>query len=162
MTYCMPVSIEPPKLWALSLYKGTLTKDWLLSSETNDNTKTAILQLMTQDQHCLVKILGKQSGNDINKADICSKHGWEWVNESKCQRILPKCALYLKLQVVQSSVMDAGDHVVVLCKVIETGKWNNGKKELEWRREGNLDVNAIDGISDNAMYSGWLRNEGIL
>ena len=27
MTYCMPVSIGPPKLWALSIFKGTLTKE---------------------------------------------------------------------------------------------------------------------------------------
>jgi flavin reductase (DIM6/NTAB) family NADH-FMN oxidoreductase RutF len=90
MTYCMPVSIQP-KLWALSIYKTTLTKRCLLleeddelsssSSPTTKTTKTkmlCILQLLTKQHASLVPILGKRSGRDVDKSTGCSHLGYPW------------------------------------------------------------------------------------
>lgn len=187
MTYCMPVSISP-KLWALSLYKGTLTETYFVKNE-----KRGILQLLTKDHESLIPILGKQSGRDIDKARECAKHGWEWktmnvqwpsstaddndkkkkTNDQECsytQEVLPQCGLYLQLQAVEDSssssssiVMDAGDHVVVLCQVVNTGEWSSSNGGICWKANDDTPMAPIDGIQDNVMYSGWLRRqEGIL
>jgi len=56
-------------------------------------------------------------------------------------------------------MLDAGDHWVALCQVVNTGQWNATQQCIQW--------NSIDETMDpidenNAMYSGWLRQEGHL
>jgi hypothetical protein len=108
MTFCMPVSVSSPKLWALSFYHGTLTKDSFLGGTTrnnnnndgdnsnnddtniskneNDNnsnkTNTGVLQLLTYSHAQLVKVLGKKSGRDINKSIGCQEAGFPWWNKT--------------------------------------------------------------------------------
>ena len=98
MTFCIPVSVSSPKLWALSFYHGTLTKDSFLGhsgKEENDatppdnefnNNKTArsvgILQLLKFDHRKLVPILGKQSGRETDKSTLCSEEGFPWFRAS--------------------------------------------------------------------------------
>ncbi|KAL3939806.1 MAG: hypothetical protein SGBAC_005533 [Bacillariaceae sp.] len=199
MTYCMPVSIGPPKLWALSIFKDTKTRELFLLDHLDDDStpttpKQGILQLLTKDHHALVPILGKKSGRDINKEQACAEAGWKWApspssspsspppppstsaeessTEEDCQ-VIPSCSLYLQVQVVEScnSKMDAGDHWVVLCQIVNTGEWDSERNCLRWRTMVADDedtavpaaaVEGIDGIGDNAMYSGWLRQEGHL
>jgi hypothetical protein len=105
MTFCIPVSVSSPKLWALSFYHGTLTKDSFLDTSTrnnssdndsnNDNntniskngnnnnsskTNTGVLQLLTHNHAQLVKVLGKKSGRDISKSIACQEAGFPWWN----------------------------------------------------------------------------------
>ena len=106
MTFCTPVSVSSPKLWALSFYHGTLTKDSFLGcrSDSNENINdndndndndtigevrkiisdgcgncsTGVLQLLTFDHRYLVPILGKKSGRDVDKSIACREEGFPW------------------------------------------------------------------------------------
>jgi len=243
MTFCTPVSISSPKLWALSFYHGTLTKDSFLANKndsvcnnnnnneqkkqndnsggdnSDDDSSTGILQLLTFDHRHLVPILGKKSGRDIDKSVACSEEGFPWwktsntntaatattsieepaavdANENEkeeddcCRKrsanhgnnsdfeVLPGCALYLQVECCRSSksLIDAGDHVVAICKVTRTGVWqpehdNDGGDDriggkIQWLDEVHddsaisLPLGAMD--ESNALYSGRLRQEGII
>ena len=167
VTYAMPVSIGPPKLWAISLFKNTFTQELFCTSGKG------ILQLLQKDQYPLIPILGKQSGKDIDKAQACADAGWKWAsimdndNDNSCP-ILPGCSLYLEMEIVPTQPMlDAGDHWVVLCQVTNTGQWNNDVDDgtlQQWNTiiEDAPKNNPMDGINDNVLYSGWLRKEGYL
>ena len=241
MTFCTPVSVSSPKLWALSFYHGTLTKDSFLANkndgvcggvgEQNDNSgdnnsdddpSAGILQLLTFEHRHLVPILGKKSGRDIDKSVACSEEGFPWwktsntntntaatttttsteeiaaadTNENEnreddcCRKrsvnhfnnydfeVLPGCALYLQVECCRSSksLIDAGDHVVAICKVTRTGVWqpkhDNGDDDdriggkIQWLDEVHEDstislpLGAMD--ESNALYSGRLRQERII
>ncbi|VEU36843.1 unnamed protein product [Pseudo-nitzschia multistriata] len=199
MTFCTPVSVSSPKLWALSFYHGTLTKDSFLGNDDEDNDddvpSTGILQLLTYDHRHLVPILGKKSGRDIDKSVACGEEGFPWwkipnptppttlssVDETegfdtgdgriKGFEVLPGCALYLQVECRRSSksLIDAGDHVVAICKVTRTGVWQPELGKIQWLDEFNggdidtamsLPLAAID--ESRALYSGRLRQEGIL
>jgi flavin reductase (DIM6/NTAB) family NADH-FMN oxidoreductase RutF len=149
MTFCTPVSISP-KLWALALYHETLTKASFLEHGSG------ILQLLTPSQHPLVGILGKQSGYQIDKEDACRQVGicWERLDDL---HVLPECAVYLELK-VQSSMIEAGDHVVVICQVMKNGVWRNGG--LFWLGPDDAPQDPLD--TPNVLYTGWLREQGIL
>ena len=61
VTFATPVSVNP-RLYMISLYHGTMTRDAFLSN------KYAVLQLLDKKQKDLVPILGKRSGyEDIQK-----------------------------------------------------------------------------------------------
>jgi hypothetical protein len=59
-------------------------------------------------------------------------------------------------------VTDGGDHDVAICEVIGTGIWDDAKKGVRWRSDD--DVNSLRPALDNtsALYSGQLRDEGII
>ena len=149
MTFCTPVSISP-KLWAVALYHETLTKASFLEHGSG------ILQLLTPSQHPLVGILGKQSGYQIDKQEACKKVGICWERLSDLH-VLPECAAYLELK-VQSSMIEAGDHVVVICEVMKNGVWRNGG--LYWLGSDDAPQSPLD--APNVLYTGWLRDQGIL
>lgn len=172
MTFCIPVSVSSPKLWALSFYHGTLTKDAFLGcTEGDENARGSsegILQLLKFDHRHLVPILGKQSGRDIDKSTLCSKEGFPWSRvDTDCDfELLPGCALYIQVKCRSSEgLIDAGDHVVAICEVTRVGVWeqadgkelNDGK--VRWL-DDTIPLGAID--ESNALYSGRLRKEGIL
>ena len=180
MTFCIPVSVSSPKLWALSFYYGTLTKDSFLGCEKHDKnnddnqskTSKGILQLLKFHHRHLVPILGKKSGRDVDKATLCSKEGFPWSKDPDCNfEVLPGCALYIEVECQNSeNLMDAGDHVVAICQVTRVGVWEqtdgNELKDgkIRWL-DGGIDANPIPlGAIDesNALYSGQLRKEGIL
>ncbi len=152
MTFCTPVSISP-KLWALALYHDTLTKESFLQHGIG------ILQLLTPLQQELVSILGKQSGYEVDKQDACQKVGIIWQPVGS-MHILPNCATYLEVEVANQSTctVEAGDHVVVICQVTRTGQWKNG--QLEWLSLEDGPQEPLD--STHTMYTGWLRQQGIL
>jgi len=60
VTFATPVSINP-KLYMISLYHGTKTKDTFFQS------KHGILQLLDKRQKDLVPLLGKRSGYDYEE-----------------------------------------------------------------------------------------------
>ena len=150
MTFCMPVSISP-KLWALALYHETLTKAAFLEHGRG------ILQLLTPSQNALVGILGKQSGFQIDKQEACQQVGigWERVDDL---HVLPECAAYLELKMQSTSMIEAGDHVVVICQVTKNGVWRNG--QLYWLGPDDAPQSPLDAPS--VLYTGWLRDQGIL
>lgn len=161
VTFATPVSISP-KLWAISLYHDTLTKDSFLSA------KVGVLQLLSREHKNLVPLLGKRSGyeENLNKEVLCRNEGFPWTSAknfvsdslTKHLDILPGCLSYIGVQVV--SAVDAGDHVVAICKVITTGTWNKRKKEVSVSKTEDAPPPPIDEAS--ALYTGYLRNEGIL
>ena len=178
MTFCTPVSIQP-KLWALSLYHDTLTKDSFLS------TQHGILQLLTLRQAPLIPILGKQSGYDpqVDKAQECQQAFFGWKDmvssssssssssptttsgsENKFEnyhQVLSHCALYLQVQL--QSTIDAGDHVVAICQVTNTGIWDKKRDQIEWKDVTSSDEEPLPPLDDNdALYTGWLREQGLL
>ncbi len=181
MTFCIPVSVSSPKLWALSFYYGTLTKDSFLGCDQDDDdnddenpgkTAVGILQLLKFDHRHLVPILGKQSGRDVDKSSLCSQEGFPWSSNQDCNfKVLPGCALYIEVECQNSqNLMDAGDHVVAICQVTRVGVWEQtDEKEckdgkIRWL-DGGIDANTIPfGAIDEskALYSGHLRKEGIL
>jgi flavin reductase (DIM6/NTAB) family NADH-FMN oxidoreductase RutF len=178
MTFCTPVSISP-RLWALALYYDTRTKDSFL-----ENGK-GILQLLTRDHaHELIPILGKQSGYKVNKEELCRNVGipWKATKSTTCdvvdgeesttsttisqqqqqQHVLPRCATYLEMTV--QSTMDAGDHLVVICQLTHTGRWNEEHDELEWLTTTTATTTDPPMPLDDSevLSTGWLRDQGIL
>jgi hypothetical protein len=221
MTFCIPVSVSSPKLWALSFYHGTLTKDFFLGhsciqenndanldddkNNVNDNgthRSIGILQLLKVDHRYLVPILGKKSGRDIDKSILCSEEGFPWLRISASSNgdadvdtsanananangsdhistqdcdfeLLPGCVLYLQVECRSSTALiDAGDHVVAICEVTRIGVWEQKDDEeldggkvrwLDQAIDGNMISLSLGGIDEsNALYSGRLREEGIL
>jgi hypothetical protein len=230
MTFCTPVSVSTPKLWALSFYHGTLTKDSFLG-ETVDTTtgdphtngrscSIGVLQLLRFKHRYLVPILGKQSGRDIDKSSLSCEKGFPWLKfsptgssgdddddddaddddddntdqscgptksadtENCAFELLPGCALYLQVECPSSKqLIDAGDHVVAICKVTRIGVWEEpsstsgdndddddeeplGGGTVRWLDQaidGNAMPLSLGGIDESiALYSGRLREEGIL
>jgi hypothetical protein len=104
-----------------------------------------------------------------------NKHGGDNLSSQVCDfELLPGCALYLQVECRSSTVLvDAGDHVVAMCEVTRIGVWEqtdgtelDGGK-VRWLDQAAIDGNAISlslcGIDEsNALYSGRLREEGIL
>lgn len=85
VTFCTPVSVAPPKLWAVSLYMNTMTRDAFL-----DSSKVGVLQLLTPDMKHVVPLLGKRSGREegYSKQEACQEIGFDWVdssNSSSCE-----------------------------------------------------------------------------
>lgn len=161
VTFATTVSVATPKLWVVSLYYDTLTKDSFLSSET------AVLQLLTPLQKHLVNVLGMRSGYEksYSKQTECSNLGFHWVQSSLASQgnrpgdrssieLLPRCATYIYLKLKET--IPAGDHLVALCEVVQTGQWDDAKGDVVIG--GGED--ALDPTS--ALYTGQLRQEGII
>jgi flavin reductase (DIM6/NTAB) family NADH-FMN oxidoreductase RutF len=180
VTFATAVSVTAPKLWAVSLYHNTLTKDSFLASGSG------VLQLLSSsssslsssstnnsNQKYLVLVLGKRSGYDgtastgtyLSKKEESAKLGFGWIRPSPgdftCPadlELLPECCTYISLRLQQ--IVPAGDHVVALCEVVDTGVWNPDTKTVV--SCANV-VNApqVFGPS-SALYTGQLREEGII
>ena len=164
VTFATPVSVAQPKIWAVSLYYGTLTKDSFLASQRG------VLQLLQPHQKHLVPVLGKRSGREpgFSKRDECSKLGFPWCCSPSRQsnqeslllgqrmEMLPNCALYLELEIL--STVDAGDHIVALCQVVGTGEWDAASEEVRPLEE--TPPVAFD--PSTALYTAQLRQEGII
>lgn len=75
VTFATPVSVAPPKLWAVSLYTNTLTRDAFLES------KLGVLQLLTPAMTDVVPLLGKRSGKEAgySKREACQSVGYPWI-----------------------------------------------------------------------------------
>jgi len=80
VTFATPVSVAPPKLWTISLYRNTLTREAFFSSGIG------ILQLLNPSQKSLVPLLGKRSGYEEGyyKREECQKVGFTWIAGNGC------------------------------------------------------------------------------
>ena len=177
VTYAMPVSVAPPKLWAVSLYKNTLTRCAFL------DCKIGILQLLSPHQSRLVPVLGKRSGLEVggfSKQTACADLNISWRRYSDCccssllesnnnlsnynttlwrtMDILPQCQSYVHLKLL--STLDAGDHDLALCEVLATGVWHHSTNQLSILGQDDMPMEPNDCTS--VLYTGQLRREGII
>jgi hypothetical protein len=158
ITYVTPISIRPNRLYALGLYKKTLSRDNFLRE------KTCILQILSdgsdsdstdneEEEHAshisCVKLLGGQSGYDISKQlQLEGKDGIELqdlitssitkenedVGVELLPKVLPGCVQYLKLSLVgDGNIIEYDDgessHDIVICKVDEM--WTSSSSEQQ-------------------------------
>jgi len=108
----------------------------------------------------LVPILGKQSGRDTDKSQACEEAGFQWrdfCEELLSHKVLPQCPLYIDFR-IQSVVADAGDHTLAICEVASIGQW--GDDSIKWLGPQDPQLPALD--APDVLYSGWLRDKGIL
>jgi len=167
ITFCTPVSVAPPKLWTISLYTNTMTKEYFFRS------KVGILQLLDKRQSSLIPILGKRSGyeSDYSKEVECEKVGFNWRtfggdcsgNEEDEEdvfqsiKVIENCQSYIKFHILQT--FDAGDHEVALCQVLGVSEWDDEANSIV-----DLQSDSIPQAKDEdvALYTGYLRKEGII
>ncbi|MFN4286359.1 MAG: flavin reductase family protein [Lacibacter sp.] len=115
LTYVNAISMQP-KRFVAGIYHGTKTLELVQASGR------FVLQLLAQQQYNLVNLLGKQSGNNIDKIERLQKRnllaGWNdyW--------ILKDALAVMELQVVHR--FDAGDHEGFLCDVVRWKNLNDG------------------------------------
>ena len=142
ITYVTPISIRPNRLYAVGLFKKTLSRENFLRE------KTCILQLLcdnTEHISC-VKLLGGSSGYDIQKQNVLeqeesgigelhdlassSSEDEKDVTEEVLPKVLPGCVQYLKLSLVGDEIIEydnndedgeeeSSSHDIVICKVDE-------------------------------------------
>ena len=107
ITYASQVSMQP-KRFVCGIYLGTKT---LSNVEENGEF---ILQLLAAEQYRLVDLLGKKSGNSINKISRLNKKDLlaEW---NGCM-ILKDALAVMHLKIIDD--FDGGDHKGFLCDVL--------------------------------------------
>ena len=150
VTFATPVSVAPPKLWIVSLYRNTKTRQAFLEYGEG------VLQLLTPSHKHLVPLLGKRSGYEegYSKREACQEIGLDWVGGNEMD-LLPACASYIQLKLLSTS--DAGDHEIALCQVTGTGVWD-GANVVQCD-----DATATTPLDPTtALYTAQLRDEGIL
>ena len=81
VTFATPVSVAPPKLWVISLYSNTKTRQAFLDSNVG------VLQLLTPSLKHIVPILGKRSGYEegYSKQTECANIGHQWIRGSSSE-----------------------------------------------------------------------------
>ena len=122
LTYASPVGITPNRLWAISIYKKTQSwKNW-------QETQAGTLQLLSPGHASVVPCLGGlSSASDLTKSLLCGKLGFPWSQRGTLPPILPRCPSYISISQVGEAI-DAGDHEVVICKVLDS--WGDGGDHL--------------------------------
>jgi hypothetical protein len=124
VTYTSPLSFSPNEVWALSLFKGTL------SLENFQREGRGVLQHLTKNQIDLVPWLGKHSGRNIDKLLKIQEHGQNLVplesllkmlNGFEEYLVLDQAGVYICLeQLIDTAPKDLGDHYLYLCKNVAT------------------------------------------
>ena len=117
ITYATAVSMKP-KRFICAVYKNTKT---LENVRLNGQF---VLQILSDSQYALVRLLGKQSGNKINKIEKLSKRNL--LSEWKGFNILKETLAVMEMKVILE--MDGGDHVCFLCDVAAYKNLNEGKE----------------------------------
>jgi hypothetical protein len=129
ITYASPVAISPKRLWSIGLYKKTQTfANWQVE-------RAGVLQLLSPAQDRLVPILGGLSAaSSPSKPAACATCGFPWNVTTPLPPppspspppLLPDCVSYVSLKQVGEAV-EAGDHQVVLCEVVESWGKSGGE-----------------------------------
>lgn len=117
ITYATAVSMKP-KRFICAVYKNTKT---LENVRLNGQF---VLQILSNTQYALVRLLGKQSGNKINKIEKLSKRNL--LSEWKGFNVLKEALALMEMKVIDE--MDGGDHVCFLCDVVAYKNINEGKE----------------------------------
>lgn len=115
ITYASAISMQP-KRFVCGIYKGTKT---LVNVSSNPHF---VLQLLADAQYRLVDLLGKKSGNRVNKIARLEKRkeltGWHGFT------ILKNCLAVIELKVIHE--MKGGDHTLFLCDVLAYKNLHDG------------------------------------
>ncbi len=115
ITYVSPISMQP-KQFICGIYHGTRT---LTNIEASGEF---VLQLLAGNQYRLVDLLGKKSGNTIDKIARLEKR--KELTEWSGYPILKNCLSVLHLKVINS--LEGGDHKIFLCDVLAYKNLNDG------------------------------------
>ena len=117
ITYASAVSMTP-KRFICAVYKNTKTL------ENVRLNRTFVLQILSDNQYALVRLLGKQSGKKINKIEKLSKRNL--LSEWKGFKILNYALAVMEMNIINE--IDGGDHVCFLCDVVSYKNLNEGKE----------------------------------
>lgn len=160
VTYAGPVSVSPSRVWSLGIYRETLSEENLMRKPSG------VLQLLTNDHSGLVKILGGNSGRDVDKKEACAKEGYDWIDCDYFDglQVLPACASYLMFT-IQGGVVDAGSHLIVpYCEI--KSMYNAGDEVMssnDHLRTGRLrDLGIVTNLGRVADMQRDLANRGFL
>ena len=115
-TYTSAVSMKPKQLM-VAIYNDTKTL------EIVNNSTTFVLQLLAAKQYRMVDLLGKKSGKNIDKISRLEKR--KLIAEWNGYKILKDALALIELEVVNT--MQAGDHTLFLCAVIDYKNINEGE-----------------------------------
>lgn len=110
LTYAIPVSAKPQRMWCVSLFKGTQSHENFLRD------KKGVLQVLAPCHWNIIKLLGGSSSRDVNKEDGCVALGHKWIVHENGLKLLPNCLGYLQLAQVGQTI-DCGAHDLVVCSV---------------------------------------------
>lgn len=124
VTYATQVGIKPHPVYAISLYKGTLS---------HDNFKRngwGALQLLPSSASSCVSLLGKQSGRDVDKVKHLEELGIRLssldveseLSGRKTLQIIHDSPMILIAEYRSSeyAAVDVGDHEVMLCEIVDS------------------------------------------
>ncbi len=128
VTYATQVGIKPLPVFAISLFKGTLSFD------NFKRNGWGALQLLPNSGYNVVNILGKQSGRDYDKVQILRDLGVSLspilISSGRDQTessdidasllIINQSPMILLVENLNQDypALDVGDHEVILCQVI--------------------------------------------
>lgn len=111
ITYVTAISMQP-KRFICGIYEGTRTRANI------ERHPEFVLQLLADHQYRLTTLLGKQSGNDIDKIGRLEKRGL--VTNWQGFPVLKDSLAFMKLRIIKT--MDGGDHLACLCELMA---WKN-------------------------------------
>jgi flavin reductase (DIM6/NTAB) family NADH-FMN oxidoreductase RutF len=106
-----------PKQIMVAIYNGTKTLEIV-----NDSPKF-VLQLLAAEQYHMVDLLGKKSGNTIDKIGRLEKR--KLITEWNGYKILKEALAITELKVKDS--LHAGDHQLFICDIVDYLNLNNGE-----------------------------------
>jgi len=115
-TYTSAVSMKPKQLM-VAIYNDTQTLEFV------NNSQKFVLQLLAANQYRMVDLLGKKSGKNIDKMSRLEKR--ELIAEWNGYKILKDALALMELEV--ENTMQAGDHTLFLCSVIDYKNLNDGE-----------------------------------
>ena len=119
ITYAQAVSLQP-KMFICVIYYGTKTLELV------QKHPVFVLQLLSAKQYRLVDLLGKQSGNDIDK--IARLHKRKAITNWEGFWILKDALAVMKMEAPPLDTKEhEPDHRLFLCKVIAYKNLNEGE-----------------------------------
>jgi flavin reductase (DIM6/NTAB) family NADH-FMN oxidoreductase RutF len=114
-TYVSAVSMQPKRM-LVAIYEGTKTLELV------NKTGHFVLQILPEYQYRLVDLLGKKSGNTINKIGRLEKR--KLIAIWNGFKILQDALAVMELKVINT--MEGGDHKLFLCDVAAYKNLNGG------------------------------------
>jgi flavin reductase (DIM6/NTAB) family NADH-FMN oxidoreductase RutF len=124
-TYVTPISMQP-KQYVAGIYHGTKTLELI------EKNPVFILQLLSEKQYPLIRLLGQQSGHKINKIEKLRKR--DLIIEWNHFPVLKEALAIIQLKVI--SDFKGGDHKGFLCDVLAYKNLQEGKPlTLDYLRE---------------------------
>lgn len=115
ITYASQISMQP-KRYVCGIYQGTKTLALV------DENPKFVLQILAASQYRLVDLLGKKSGNTIDKIGRLQKR--QLLTEWNGFKILKDCLAAIELNTINT--LEGGDHKIFLCDVIDFKNLNEG------------------------------------